>query len=314
MPTCVAASPATVYRVLAGPAASRGGTGPKRQKAQGFQQPLAAPRALACRHQLRQRLRHVLLPRQRTRWVQPVPGPLGITRIDEGVGRRDHVLQRAREKFPDATAPHHHRQRPPVHRQRFQRVHPALGHDPRAGPVPTIRNPTARSSVGTAHSRPIACGPTCRCRSTRPGDWSLPVRRALQSRPSAQRHRLRHARRQARRPRSGDLRRARPQARRRQENVVHNSGGNSPWTIGLAPSTLGTEKRVEGAWGRGASSPPIPETSAAQPLHLTYHRTERPSIFQFTNGPKTKFHFTLNQDISTSYFSSIACMRMYSFG
>jgi transposase InsO family protein len=38
---------------------------------------------------------------------------------------------------------------------------------------------------------------------------------------------------------------------------------------GLAPSTSGTGKRVEGAWGRGASSPPIPETSAAQPLHLT---------------------------------------------
>ena len=36
---------------------------------------------------------------------------------------------------------------------------------------------------------------------------------------------------------------------------------------GLAPSQSGTEKRVEGAWGRGASSPPIPETSAAQPLH-----------------------------------------------
>jgi putative transposase len=36
---------------------------------------------------------------------------------------------------------------------------------------------------------------------------------------------------------------------------------------GLAPSQPGTEKRVEGAWGRGASSPPIPETSAAKPLH-----------------------------------------------
>jgi putative transposase len=36
----------------------------------------------------------------------------------------------------------------------------------------------------------------------------------------------------------------------------------------LPPSTSGTEKRVEGAWGRGASSPPIPETSAAQPLHF----------------------------------------------
>ena len=36
---------------------------------------------------------------------------------------------------------------------------------------------------------------------------------------------------------------------------------------GLAPSTSGTEKRVEGVWGRGASSPPIPETSAAKPLH-----------------------------------------------
>jgi putative transposase len=38
---------------------------------------------------------------------------------------------------------------------------------------------------------------------------------------------------------------------------------------GLPVSTSGTEKRVEGVWGRGASSPPIPETSAAQPLHLT---------------------------------------------
>jgi transposase InsO family protein len=32
------------------------------------------------------------------------------------------------------------------------------------------------------------------------------------------------------------------------------------------PNTPGTEKRVEGAWGRGASSPPIPEISAAKPL------------------------------------------------
>jgi len=38
-------------------------------------------------------------------------------------------------------------------------------------------------------------------------------------------------------------------------------------TNGQQRSTSGTEKRVEGAWGRGASSPPISETSAAQPLH-----------------------------------------------
>jgi len=38
--------------------------------------------------------------------------------------------------------------------------------------------------------------------------------------------------------------------------------------VNLLPlSTPGTEKRVEGAWGRGASSPPISETSAAQLLH-----------------------------------------------
>jgi hypothetical protein len=37
---------------------------------------------------------------------------------------------------------------------------------------------------------------------------------------------------------------------------------------GRSPSTSGTEKRVEGAWGRGASSPPTPEISAAQPLQL----------------------------------------------
>jgi transposase InsO family protein len=39
-------------------------------------------------------------------------------------------------------------------------------------------------------------------------------------------------------------------------------------TNSLHLSTAGTEKRVVGAWGRGDSSPPIPETSAAQPLHL----------------------------------------------
>jgi putative transposase len=38
-------------------------------------------------------------------------------------------------------------------------------------------------------------------------------------------------------------------------------------TNGLPSSTSGTEMRVEGAWGRGDSSPPIPETSAAKPLH-----------------------------------------------
>ena len=32
-------------------------------------------------------------------------------------------------------------------------------------------------------------------------------------------------------------------------------------------TTPGTEKRVEGAWGRGAASPPNPKTTAAQPLH-----------------------------------------------
>jgi hypothetical protein len=42
------------------------------------------------------------------------------------------------------------------------------------------------------------------------------VRRTLQSRPLAQCHRLRHAGRQARRPRSGDLRRARSQVGRRE--------------------------------------------------------------------------------------------------
>jgi len=38
--------------------------------------------------------------------------------------------------------------------------------------------------------------------------------------------------------------------------------------IAHADACGNTEKRVEGAWGRGASSPPIPEISAAQPLHL----------------------------------------------
>jgi hypothetical protein len=35
----------------------------------------------------------------------------------------------------------------------------------------------------------------------------------------------------------------------------------------LPPSTSGTEKRAERAWGKGDTSPPIPKTSAAEPLH-----------------------------------------------
>ena len=51
------------------------------------------------------------------------------------------------------------------------------------------------------------------------------------------------------------------------ENAAHNSDDWPPLAQSPAANTSGTEKRVEGAWGRGASSPPIPETSAAQPLH-----------------------------------------------
>ena len=42
------------------------------------------------------------------------------------------ILQRAQEKFPDEQPADHLRQRPAVHRQGLQGVHPDLGHDPRA--------------------------------------------------------------------------------------------------------------------------------------------------------------------------------------
>ena len=227
------------------------------------------PRALARRRQLRQHLRHVLLSRERPRRLQPVHRPLGTARINEGVRRRDRPAT-GPGKVPRRSAPHHHRQRPAVHRQGLQGVHPALRHDPRARPVPTIRSRNGKIE---------------RWHSTLKGDCLRPhvplslddARQLVESFVEHYNHVRLHsaigyvtpadklAGREAAIFAERDRKLAAARERRAQQRQL------AAAVNGLSPSTSGTEKRVEGAWGRGASSPPIPETSAAQPLHFNQH-------------------------------------------
>ena len=78
------------------------------------------------------------------------------------------ILQRAREVSPRRHATHHLRQRPAVHRQGLQGVHPHRRHDPCAHLVLIIRRATARSNASTKPSRAIASASRCRCRSRTP--------------------------------------------------------------------------------------------------------------------------------------------------
>ena len=112
------------------------------------------------------------------------------------------IIQRARERYPDATPADHLRQRAAVHRQGLQGVHPALRHDPRADlallPAEQRQDralaPDAQGRVHPPRRR--------RCRWRTPGgSWQGYVRH-YNTVPLAQRHRLRHARGQAGRPRA----------------------------------------------------------------------------------------------------------------
>ena len=69
----VAASPATVYRVLAEHGCFERWNRSDSKKGSGLQQPFAAARVLACGYFVRERLRHVLLFNQRAGRLQPVP-------------------------------------------------------------------------------------------------------------------------------------------------------------------------------------------------------------------------------------------------
>jgi len=85
------------------------------------------PRALAHRHLAPQPRRHVLLPMLDPRWRQSCHRALGDPRPDDRARRRMH--SGARPRGPSRRAPAHHLgQRPAVHRQGLQGVHPSQGH------------------------------------------------------------------------------------------------------------------------------------------------------------------------------------------
>ena len=84
----VAASPATVYRVLAAAGCFARWNRTESCQRQGISAAACAPRALARRHQLREHLRHVLLPGERPGRLQPVHRPLGTAGIDARGRRR----------------------------------------------------------------------------------------------------------------------------------------------------------------------------------------------------------------------------------
>ena len=126
----VAASPATVYRILKAAGCFARWNRSESTKRQGIPAAFAAARALARGHQLRQHLRHVLLPHQRFGWLQPLSRPLGAARINARIRRRDRAAA-GPGNVPRRKAADHHRQRPTVHRPRLPSFSPPLGHDPR---------------------------------------------------------------------------------------------------------------------------------------------------------------------------------------
>ena len=126
----VAVSPSSVYRVLAGAGLLDRWNKKPSKKGTGFVQPLRAPRALAHRHLLPQPRRHVLLPVLDPRRRQPRHRALGDPRVDDRGRRRVHPAARPRAVSRRAAA-HHLGQRPAVHRQGLQGVHPPHRHDPR---------------------------------------------------------------------------------------------------------------------------------------------------------------------------------------
>ena len=85
----VAVSPASVWRVLKQAGLLSRWRGKSSRKGTGFEQPLAAAPALACRCFLYQPVGHVLLPMQCAGWMQSFSGALGSAGVDEGSGHRE---------------------------------------------------------------------------------------------------------------------------------------------------------------------------------------------------------------------------------
>src|SRR3989454_1072852 len=154
----------------------------------------------------------VLLPLQRARRLQPLPGALGNPRSNDRSRSRDHRATGA-GAVPRTRAPHHLRQRAAVHRPRLQGIHPPVRHDPRAHFA--VLSAIERENREVA---PIVEGRVRAARRAaldrRRAPLGGPVRGPLQSGSSAQRDRLRDAPGQAGRARAPDLCRARSQAGR----------------------------------------------------------------------------------------------------
>ena len=85
----VAVSPASVWRVLKQAGLLSRWRGKSSRKGTGFEQPLAAAPALACRCFLYQPVGHVLLLMQCAGWMQSFSGALGSAGVDEGSGHRE---------------------------------------------------------------------------------------------------------------------------------------------------------------------------------------------------------------------------------
>ena len=165
----VAASPATVYRVLQRPAASPAGIAAKARKAKDFSS-LSAPRALAHGHQLRQRLRHVLLPHQRARWLQPHSSSTGncASRCAKPISRSSCSGRGKNSPTPPRIITDNG---PQFIANDFKEFIRLCGHDPRPNQPLLSAEQRQRSNAGTAHSSASAFGRTCRCRWRRRGGW-----------------------------------------------------------------------------------------------------------------------------------------------
>ena len=97
----VAVSPSSVYRVLRDAGLMKAHNSKPSLKGQGLRAAAASPRALARRRLVHQHRRHVLLPLQPARRLQPVHRPLGDPREhDRGRRRDDHPA--GPRAFPDA--------------------------------------------------------------------------------------------------------------------------------------------------------------------------------------------------------------------
>jgi len=181
-----------------------------------------AARALAWGYLLRKPGGQVLLPLQRAGWVQPLPGPLGVARIDEGSRSGNRFGAGAGEISPGA-ASHHQRQWAAVHRARLQGVLTALRHDARAHfVVLSAIEQQDRALASLAEGLMPTSG---RARLDGGGvELAGELREPLQSRAAALGDRLRRAARHAGRAGRGDLGRARSEA------------GESPAATAASPS------------------------------------------------------------------------------